>query len=121
MLMPRTIDKLRAMLPGGNRGEYKIPGLSQWLLEIIGVKEDDLREAVAKAKTDDDVAAWLRAHADTSKYAEANERLSNRKITEAKDPATLRERYPILDKRPDIKTLFEMVDADDSEAFSRHA
>src|ERR1700674_699505 len=68
VLMPRTIDKLRAMLPGGKLGAYKIPGFSARVLEKIGVKEDELLEAVRRASSDDDVAAWLRARADTSKY-----------------------------------------------------
>ncbi len=116
VVIPRTIDKLRATLPGGNIGDYKIEGLSGMLLERIGVTEDDMRKAVAEAKTDEDVAVWLRSHAQAAKYAEANEYLSKRKIDDTKDPAALRKRYHV-EERPEIVTLFDMLDADDREAF----
>jgi hypothetical protein len=32
-LLARTIDKIRAHLPGRNPGEYKIPGFSERLLQ----------------------------------------------------------------------------------------
>jgi hypothetical protein len=43
-MMSRTIDKLRAKLPGGQIGAYSIttafgPGLSLMLLDNIGVSE----------------------------------------------------------------------------------
>jgi Domain of unknown function (DUF5069) len=120
MMMPRTIDKLRATLRDGDTGQYKIAGLSERLLELIGVKEDDLRKAVAEAQTDEDVAVWLRSHAQTSKYAETNEILSKRKIDDTKDPAAIRKKYAVAE-RPEIVTLFDMLDADDNEAFSKHA
>jgi hypothetical protein len=121
MLMPRTIDKMRALLPGGTPGSYKIPGMSYALLDIIGVQEQDLQKAVADAETEGDVATWLRSHADTAKYDEANERLSKRKIADTKDPAGVRQRYPILERRSDILTLFDLVIADDAETFGSHA
>jgi hypothetical protein len=42
-LLARTIDKIRAHLPDGNPGEYKIPGFSERLLQGLGVSEYDLR------------------------------------------------------------------------------
>jgi hypothetical protein len=44
-MMPRTINKLRAKLPGGKIGAYSIttafgPGLSLMLLDDIGVIRD---------------------------------------------------------------------------------
>src|SRR5579863_1375878 len=56
MLMPRTIDKLRAQLPGGDTGGYiingKIRGLSGFLLARLGISEDELRDAVAHASSE---------------------------------------------------------------------
>ena len=54
-MMARTVDKLRAQLPGGNIGPYKIAGMSLRLLRALEVTEDDLRAAVAQAATDQDV------------------------------------------------------------------
>ena len=50
-MMPRTIDKLRAKLPGGKIGAYSVttafvPGLSLVLLDGIGVTEEWLLEIV---------------------------------------------------------------------------
>lgn len=56
LFMPRTIDKLRARLPGGDPGTYfingKIKGMSGYLLERLGITETDLLAAVAAAADD---------------------------------------------------------------------
>jgi hypothetical protein len=117
--MPRTIDKIRATLPGGDLGPYHVAiGLSQTLLTIIGVTLDDLRDAVAAAGSDDDVAAWLRSHADTSQYERANGALSefrheniaadHRAHFESLYPEYLRNRYAVA---------FDLLDADDRELY----
>src|SRR5258708_33276898 len=53
-MVPRTIDKLRAKLPGGKIGGYTIrgmstalPGLSLVLLDGVGVPQERLLEVVA--------------------------------------------------------------------------
>ncbi|MDQ2992238.1 MAG: DUF5069 domain-containing protein, partial [Candidatus Eremiobacteraeota bacterium] len=60
MLIPRTIDKIRALLPSGDPGGYfingPIQGISGFLLQRLGITEAELTEAVQHAKTDDDVA-----------------------------------------------------------------
>jgi len=117
LLMPRTIDKLRAMLPGGKPGEYKIPGFSARMLEKIGVKEDELLEAVRHASSDDDVAVWLRAHADTSKYPEVNQHFESLKVADVKDPTGFDERYPVR-KRLGLQHLLDVLEADDREHFT---
>lgn len=117
VLMPRTIDKLRARLPGGKLGDYKIPGFSARLLEKIGVKEDELLEAVRHANSDDDVAAWLRAHADTSKYPEVNQHFENIKIADLSNPARFDENYPVR-KRLELHHVFDVLEADDREHFT---
>lgn len=116
-MLPRTIDKLRATLPGGNPGVYKIEGFSKRLLDTIAVSEDDLRDAVRDAKSDDDVVEWLREHADTSKYEEFTRYISKRSLDDVKDKAAFMERYPILKRRPDIYYLADMLEADDAEMF----
>jgi len=117
-MMPRTIDKIRSRLPGGNPGVYRMAGFSESMLEKIGVTEDDLREAVVNAKRDDDVAQWLREHADTSKYEEFTQFLTKRSIDDVTDKAAFMERYPILKSRPDIYYLADMLEADDEEMFA---
>lgn len=117
--LPRSIDKMRAHLPGGKSGVYNISGFTTVMLEMIGVTEDQFREAVAQAKTDEDVAAWLRAHANTEKYKEFNERILNRRVADlkARDPEGFPKRYPIFATRPDIEYMVDLLEADDKEMF----
>jgi hypothetical protein len=63
VFLPRSIDKFRATLPGGNLAGYTIEGFTGRMLESLGIKPDDLRVAVAEAKADEDVASYVRAHA----------------------------------------------------------
>jgi hypothetical protein len=114
VLVPRTIDKMRASLPGGNLGGYKIPGFSTQMLAMIGVSEADLLEAVRAASSDADVAAWLRSHTDTSKFDEVNKHFEARKVADLKDPDDYHSRYPIA-KRLGLDNLFDVLEADDAE------
>ena len=78
--MARTIDKMRAELPGGNLGDYHIEGASELVLAAIKVSVDDLRAVVAGASTDDDVAAWLREHADLSDVEGVNRTFLTKRV-----------------------------------------
>ena len=78
-MMPRTIDKLRAKLPGGKIGAYSVttafgPGLSLMLLDDIGVTEEWLLELVQKVSVEDEIADWLRRNADLSSVASLNKK-----------------------------------------------
>ncbi len=63
VFLPRSIDKARALLPGGAIGDYTIPGFTATMLERFGISTDDFIAAVRDAATDGDVAAWVRSHA----------------------------------------------------------
>jgi hypothetical protein len=64
VLLPRTIDKARALLPGGNPGVYFIgPGLSSFMLEMLRISEDEFVAAVGAARDDAEVAARVCANA----------------------------------------------------------
>ena len=123
MLLPRTIDKLRGFLPGGNPGGYiingKIKGLSGWLLERLGITEDALRAAVAEARDENDVATWLRAHTDATQYAAINETLRRIKPKHAEDPAYFNDLYAeTLRENPDLTFIIDILDADDRRTFA---
>ena len=115
VMLPRTIDKLRATLPGGVAGEFRMRGTSSRLLEWLGIEEDAMREAVAAAKTDDDVAAWLRERVDASQYPEYNRRLLER-TTEHVDKDHFYQVYPWARGRGEIK-LFDIMLEDDRRIF----
>ncbi|MDB5094799.1 MAG: hypothetical protein JWO85_2900 [Candidatus Eremiobacteraeota bacterium] len=70
VLLPRTIDKARALLPGGNPGVYFIgPGISSSLLEMLRISEDEFVAAVGAARDDAEVAARVCANASPERRA----------------------------------------------------
>lgn len=119
IMLGRTIDKLRASLPGGNLGPYYIRGFSATLLEELGIDEETLRGVVAGAKNDDEVAAWVREHSDPSRYDEINAMLRKRTIADRIDDPEWRERYPITASLPREMPLIEMLDHDDRATFAQ--
>lgn len=119
MFMPRTIDKIRATFPGGHLGPYQIvPGLSQMLIDAIGVELPQLRRTIMLAKSDFEVAGWLRDNANATQYASVNRVLSTfehenvpaaeRAHFESLYPAYLRARYAVC---------FDLLEADDCELY----
>jgi len=118
-MMPRTIDKLRANLPGGNPGVYNFKGFSQMLAEAGGVSEDQLLDVVASATSDEDVAAWLRKNANRTGLEEYSNKILNRKVADvkARDPEGFAQRYPVSKDRTDIEYMVDMLAADDEDIF----
>lgn len=127
MLMPRTIDKLRARLPGGNPGVYfingsQMRGISGYLLDRLGIAEADLLEAVRVAPDDAAVAAWLRERTDASQYPAINERLRRLEPKHSQNEELLRAEYAeTLRAHPDLERIAEIVEADDRRLFPEHA
>jgi hypothetical protein len=119
MMMPRTIDKIRAGLPGGNLGPYHVaPGISEVLLKIIGVDLDDLTAVVSEAQSEDVVATWLREHADVSQYERAN--LITSSMTAEDVPPAHRARFESLYPEHLLKQHklnFDLIEADDLELY----
>jgi hypothetical protein len=118
MFMPRTIDKLRARLPGGDTGAYfingKIPGMSDYLLQRLRIEEQALLDAVALASSDADVARWLREHADASEYSAINESIRRIRPKHAADPVYFAELYrETLAMHPELEFIIDIIDADD--------
>ena len=120
-LLPRTIDKLRASLPGGNLGVYKMAGFSDTTLEAAGITHAQLLDVIAKAKGDQDVAAWFKAHAAVDKYNESVQRMLELKVEDvkARDPDGFVQRYPVCVKRPDLVYMADALAADDEEMFAK--
>src|SRR2546430_17487702 len=61
-MLPRMIDIARAMLPGGDVGDYEIgreKTLSAVVLGVFGMSVRQFVQVVRDARTDDDVAEWL--------------------------------------------------------------
>ena len=120
-MLARSIDKMRAQFPGGNPGVFVTErGLTKILLEMLGVTHDQFRDAVASARSDDDVVKWLRDNSDPSRYVAINDRLT--RWTLADNPP---ERWEFIDRlypnRPagprESVNVFDMLDNDDREMF----
>ncbi|HYZ17884.1 MAG TPA: DUF5069 domain-containing protein, partial [Candidatus Acidoferrum sp.] len=78
MFLPRTIDKMRAELPGGSMGRYlnEPRGLSSYLLHQLRIEMDELRAVVARARNEDEIVAWLRERLDPARVEETNRKMS---------------------------------------------
>jgi hypothetical protein len=120
LMIARTVDKLRATLPGGNLGPYKIAGLSARLLEKLDLEEEELRNAVAQAKSEDDVVEWIREHTDPNSYVDINLSFEKRNIGHAldADPA-FADRYPIVKRLARETPLIDMLVADDDDMYAK--
>jgi hypothetical protein len=123
VFLPRTIDKVRAELPGGKLGAYIVTGprsISAWLLHKLRINVDELRDVVARAADEDEVVAWLRERIDPATVAEINRKLHAARVDtlSAEEYEAVAEVNPILRTRPDITTTFEMLEADDALHFA---
>ncbi len=76
VLLARTVDKLRAALPGGNLGEYAIPGFSQMMADALDIPMDALANVVAEASSDDDVAALVQRRRPRTRSTHGTQRRS---------------------------------------------
>jgi Domain of unknown function (DUF5069) len=117
VLMARTVDKLRATLPGGNLGEYQMRGFSSHLLKKLSIEEQALREVVARAGSDDDVASWVRENSDPSQYDAINAEYEALKIADLLDNVEWMARYPIAKTLPPEMKRLDMLVLDDAELF----
>lgn len=127
-LLPRTVDKLRAELPGGNLGPFlnHDTGFSAYVVRRLGLSMDEFREAVAKAPDEDAVVAWLAARVDTSAAPALNAKLESFVVERmtAEDQVLVRVRHPVMAKRPELSKILDILDADDEylelEQFHEH-
>ncbi|HTD36617.1 MAG TPA: DUF5069 domain-containing protein [Candidatus Limnocylindrales bacterium] len=120
--LPRTIDKIRAELPGGKIGGYLVAEstMSSYLLHKMGVKLDELRAVVARAADENEVVEWLRERVDPAVAEQVNAKLASSSIADAppEKQQIIRDRHPVLAERPDVVNAFEMLELDDARTVS---
>ncbi len=117
IFLPRTIDKVRATLPGGDLGEYTIPGLTEMMLEQLGIPLDKFVAAVARASSDDDVAAFVRSACSAETIEHWNDFIRKRQ-PRGGDREAACEIYPWLRDRPDLIVVLDVLDEDDRRLFA---
>jgi hypothetical protein len=121
LMLARTIDKVRASLPGGNLGEYRVRGFSSQLLDALGVHEDDLRAVVALANSDDEVVAWVRKHSDASKYQGINATFEAETVGRRLSLPDYLEKYPLAKTLPPETPHLRALEIDDATSFGTSA
>src|ERR1043165_2924306 len=120
-MLPRMIDIARAMLPGGNVGEYQIGrGVSGAVFRAFGVSAAEFIEMVREASTEEDVARRLWSVRDVP--AEALSRRL-RSLTVSDVPEELRADFQRLygSTHPADRRVFDILEADDVQALTRKA
>jgi hypothetical protein len=121
VLAARTVDKLRATLPGGNIGDYQITGFTSRLINRLGIVEHQLRAVIARAESDQEIADWIAAHSDPSRYPEINAEFERQTVGERLGDAAFLERYPSARNLPPQTSRLDHLAIDDAEAFGEKA
>lgn len=117
IFLPRTIDKYRAALPGGDPGAYTLTGFSQRLLDELGIASDAFAATVASAADDAAVAAFVAERAAPEKIAAWNRFVSERQPRGGNRAEAL-ESYPWLHARPDLVLALDVLEEDDKQLFA---
>ena len=122
VMLPRMLDKGRAMLSGRN-GEYSYGcPLDQRFLEYTGVDVDALKQELAAGKGDGEILDWINSHAKIKHTQSEIEAWSVWQERRAPDNHESREYFNKLHKqaapkRTDIVSWFDLLDADDFGSF----
>jgi hypothetical protein len=119
LFLPRSIDKARAYLDGGNRNGYNVPGITGGMLERFGISNDDFVAAVGMASNDADVVAFVRRHASQTTLDEWNAWLKDREPRGNRDLPEVLESYPWLNEHPDMRLVLDVLAEDDRRIFAR--
>ena len=117
MFLPRTIDKFRASLPGGNLGAYTIAGFSQMMLDELEIPAEAFTAAVAAADSDVALETFVREHAKPAKIEVWNRFVSQRQ-PRAGNRAEALDVYPWLHARPDLVLAVDVLEEDDKQHFA---
>lgn len=129
-ILARTTDKCRASI-NGNKGEYHFDcPLDNQLFSFKGIKADQFKAAVEKAKTYEDVAKALEnlgTHKSPEEIKAWSDKVDNLKLRDVptmKDPArrkAVEASCQKLDLDVETVTLFDWLDADDEAGFEEHS
>ena len=121
-ILPRMLDKGRALI-AGKPGEYCFAcPLDQRFLEFAGINAEVLKKQLAAGKSDGDILAWIRQHG-KNKPTEP-EILAWSAFQDQRAPGDTESRdffqgmhAKIAPKRDDIANWFDLLDLDDYASF----
>jgi hypothetical protein len=126
VILPRMLDKGRALIAGRN-GEYNYAcPLDQQFLEFAGIDPDALKAQLASGKTDGEILEWVRANARHRRAPAEIEAWSAWQERRAPDNPKSRAFFneiheKIAPHRTDIVTWFDLLDLDDYVSFGGRA
>jgi hypothetical protein len=109
VFLPRSIDKVRATLPGGDIHDYKVEGFTGQMLDTFGVTVEEFTQAVGAANTDADVVAYVRQHAKPGGIDAWNDFVTKREIYNG-DRAEALTDYPWLADHPELVYSVDFLD-----------
>lgn len=108
VFLPRSIDKFRAALPGGNLNGYSLEGFTGRMLENLGIAPDAFQTAVLAAQSDEDVARYVREHAVAGGADAWNNWVLNRELYGG-DRAEAIADNPWLADHPEIRLSIDLL------------
>ncbi len=122
VILPRMLDKCRALLAGKN-GEYNYAcPLDQQFLVFAGIDPKALKAQVKAGKGDGQILEWVRAKSQTQPSQYEIDAWSTHQ--ESRSPAAVDYRAffhevhsKVAPKRDDIATWFDLLDLDDYVSF----
>jgi uncharacterized protein DUF5069 len=118
IFLPRSIDKARAYLAGGDRNGYNVPGVTGGMLERFGISNDDFIAAVGAASNDADLVAFVRRHTSQTTVDEWNAFVKAREPRGDRNLPAVLEIYPWLTEQPDLKLVLDILAEDDRRMFA---
>ncbi len=121
--LARTIDKLRAELPGGDLGPYlnHDTGFSAYVVRRLGLDMNELRNVVANAPDEAAVVEWLAARIDGTTAPALNAKLETFVVERMspEDQILVRQRHPMMAERSELSKILDILDADDELTFAK--
>jgi len=115
--LPRTVDKLRAELPGGNPGDYvnEERGFSAYIVRRLGLDMDEFRQAVADCTDETALQQWLAMRIDPSVAPALNAKFETFVVDRMSpdDQNLVRRRHPVMAVRPELSKILDILEADD--------
>jgi len=122
VILPRMLDKGRAVIAGTN-GEYNFAcPLDERFLEFAGIDPEALKAELAEGKGDGEILAWVLEHSKNKRTEFAIEAWS--RFCERRAPADIESRQffneahsKLAPAREDIVTWFDLLELDDYVSF----
>ena len=117
MMLPRTIDKARASLVGGDPGPYFItPGLSAWLLRKLRFSEDEFIKLVRDAGSEEQLAEIVAARATEGRIEHLNGFMESFKVADVAEDHNFEKLYGRC--APD-ELVIDVMARDDAKMFGQ--